>query len=116
MIRDGRFLDMQDRRGDGHMFYSSSSSDRYHGHHHYHPFRRNDRVYFPDEFMKAKPPTFDGYLKKPEDAEAWLLGMNKFFDLHGYIEKMKAKIAIVSLKGKSYIWWEDVKRVRDIRT
>lgn len=51
-----------------------------------------------------------------EDAEAWILGMNKFFELHEYANNMKALIAIFSLKGKEDIWWEDVKWVRDIRT
>lgn len=46
------------------------------------------------------PPTFDGYLKKPKDAKAWLLGMNKFFKLHEYTENMKARIDIFSPKGK----------------
>ena len=69
-IRDGRFLDTPDRRGDGHKFYYSSRFDRYHGYHHYHPYRRNDRGYLLEEFKKAKPPTFDGDLKNLEDAEA----------------------------------------------
>ena len=62
----------------------------YHGHHCYHPYRRNDRGYLPDEFRKAKPLKFYGELKKPEYAEAWLFGMKKFFEPHDYTEKMKA--------------------------
>lgn len=69
-IRYGRFLDTPDRRGDGRKFYSSSSSNMYHGHHHYHPYKRSDKGYFPFEFKKYKPPTFYGDLKKSEDAEA----------------------------------------------
>lgn len=65
---------------------------------------------------KSKPPTFDGELNKPKDVEAWLLGMKKFFELHEYTENMKVRIVIFNLKGKAYIWWEDVKRVKDIRT
>lgn len=42
--------------------------------------------------------------------------MKNFFELHDYIEKMKARIAIFILKGKAHIWWEDVKQVIDIRT
>ena len=63
-----------------------------------------------------KPPIFDGDLKKLEDAEAWILGMKKFFELHNYTDNMKARVAILSPRGKVDIWWEDVKRVRDIRT
>ena len=55
----------------------------------------------PDEFKKAKPPTFDGDLKKPEDAEAWLLRMKKFFELHDYKENIKAKIITFILKRKA---------------
>lgn len=68
----------------------------------------------PDEFKKSKPPTFDGELKKLEDAKTSLLGMKKFFELHDYTKNMKARISIFSLKGKADIWWEDVKRVRGI--
>jgi len=78
---------------------------------------RSERGYFlVYEFKKSKPPTFDGELKKPEDEEAWLLGMKKFFEIHDYTEKKKAKIVIFNLKGKTNIWWEDVKCIRGIRT
>lgn len=40
--------------------------------------------------------------------------MKKFFRLHDYSENMKSRVATFSLKGKAYIWWEDVKNVRDI--
>jgi hypothetical protein len=36
------------------------------------------------EMNKIKPPTFDGEHKKDEDAETWLLGMRKYFQLHNY--------------------------------
>jgi len=67
-----------------------------------------------DEFKKEKPPKFDKEMKKPEDAEEWLLGMKKFFRLHDYSENMKARVATFNLKGKVDIWWEDVKNVRCI--
>jgi len=41
--------------------------------------------------------------------------MKKNFELHDYTENLMARIGIFSLKGKVDIWWEDVKRVRDIR-
>jgi len=114
MVRDGRLLDTLDRRGDEHMYYSSFGSDRHHDRHRYHPYR-NDRGYFLDEFKKVKPPTFDVDMKNLEDAEAWILGINKFFELHDYTNNMKAKVVIFNLKGKVEIWWEDVKWVRDMR-
>jgi len=55
-------------------------------------------------------------VKNLEEVEAWPHGMKKLFELHEYTHNMKGKIVIFSLKGKPNIWWEDVKRVRDIRT
>jgi len=103
MIKDSRLLDTLDRRGDGHRFHSSYGFDRYNVYHRYHPDKRSDRGYFPDEFKKVKQPTFDRYLKNMEDAEAWLLVMNKLFKMHDYTENMKAIIAIFSLKAKANI-------------
>jgi hypothetical protein len=31
-----------------------------------------------EEFKKKNPPTFDGEIKKGEEVEAWLLGLNKY--------------------------------------
>jgi len=42
----------------------------------------SDRGYDSDEFKKGKPPTFNGEMKKTQDAETWFLGMNKLFRLH----------------------------------
>lgn len=39
----------------------------------------------------------------------------EFFELHDYLGNMKAKIYVFSLKGRLYIWWKDMKRVRGIR-
>jgi len=63
----------------------------------------------------VKPPTFDGDMKNLEDSEAWILGMNKFFEFHNYMDNMKARVVIFILKDKAYIWWEDVKQDRDIK-
>ena len=77
----------------------------YHGHHHYHPYKRNERGYFLDELKKSKPCTFNGELKKLEDAKAWMLEMNKFFEFHVYTKNMKSRITIFSLNGKENKWW-----------
>lgn len=53
-------------------------------------------------------------MQNSQDVEAWLLGMNKFFRLRDFSEKMKARVATFSLKSKGDIWWEDVKNVRGI--
>lgn len=51
----------------------------------------------PQEFKKVNLVTFDGEMKKLEDAKAWLLGMKKFFKLHNYAKNMNAKIYMFSL-------------------
>jgi hypothetical protein len=39
-----------------------------------------------EEFRKAKPPSFDGEIKKGEEAEAWMLGLKKYFRVHDFSE------------------------------
>jgi hypothetical protein len=53
------------------------------------------------EMNKIKPPTFDGEHKKDEDAETWLLGMRKYFQLHNYSSHAEGIIYIYQLKGKA---------------
>jgi len=53
--------------------------------------------------LRNKIHLFFGEMKKSQDAEAWLLGMRKFFWLHDYSKNMKARVATFSLKGKEYI-------------
>ena len=113
MIRDGKFLDTTDRRGEKHRYHSSSSSERHHDHHHYHPYRRSDRGYFPNEFKKEKPPTFYGEMKKPQDVEAWFLGMKNFFRLHDYSENMKYIISTFILIGRD-IFGGNMSRMSEI--
>ena len=43
--------------------------------------RRHHRDRSRDEFRKAKPPTFDGEIKIGQEAEAWLLGIKKYFQV-----------------------------------
>jgi len=82
-IKGGISLDTLDKRIGMYVYHSSSSSRRHHhSHHHHHAYRRSE--YLLEEFKKVKAPTFDGEIKKLEDAEAWLLGMKKFFKLHNY--------------------------------
>jgi len=76
-VKSGKLLDTPNNRTSMNGFYSSSSSTRHHHHHHRH-HRKSE--YFPKEFKKSKPRTFDGEMKKIEDAEACLLGMRKFLD------------------------------------
>ena len=46
--------------------------------------RRYHRDRSQDEFKKAKPPTFDGEIKTRQEAEAWLLGTKKYFQVRDF--------------------------------
>jgi hypothetical protein len=70
------------------------------------------RAMYPEDFKKAKPPTFDGEIKKGEEVEVWLLGLKKYFRVHDYSENLKARITIFNLNGKASIWWEDLRNVK----
>ena len=63
-----------------------------------------------DEFKNAKPPTFDGELKTGQEAEAWLLGIKKYFQVHDYLGNMKARVAIFNLNGP---WFYSVILLRE---
>jgi hypothetical protein len=64
---------------------------------------------------KIKPSTFDGEHKKDEDAETWLLGMIKYFQLHNYSSHAEGIIYIYQLKGKASMWWDQLVQVQHIK-
>ena len=61
--------------------------------------RRHHRDRSRDEFKKAKPPTFDGEIKTGQEAEAWLLGIKKYFQVQDYSGNMKDIVSIFNLNG-----------------
>jgi hypothetical protein len=63
---------------------------------------------------KAKPPTFDGEIKKGEETKVCLLGLKKYFRVHDYYENLMNQIAIFNLNGKYSIWWEDLRNVKGV--
>jgi hypothetical protein len=67
------------------------------------------------EMNKIKPPTFDGEHKKDEDAEIWLLGKRKYFQLHNYSSHEEGRIDIYQLKGKVSMWWDKLVHVQHIK-
>ena len=73
---------------------------------------KRSKTHGPKEFKKAKPPSFNGEIKKGEEAEAWLLGLKKYFRVHDYSENLKARITIFNLNRKASIWWEDLRNVK----
>lgn len=64
------------------------------------------------EFRKIKPPHFDG--EHEEAAEAWLINMNKYFQLYEYDHNLKARLAIFELQGKATFWWEEIKIIKGV--
>ena len=40
--------------------------------------------------------------------------MKKYFQIYNYSDRLKAKMAIYNLTGKADIWWQDIKRVKNL--
>ncbi|KAG5548902.1 hypothetical protein RHGRI_014308 [Rhododendron griersonianum] len=57
-----------------------------------------------DRFLKTNPPPFMG-TDKPSNAEAWLLQMEKIFDVLGCSEAQKVSFAAYKLQGGAEHWW-----------
>ncbi|XP_058223388.1 uncharacterized protein LOC131333072 [Rhododendron vialii] len=62
-----------------------------------------------DRFLKTNPPPFIG-TDKPSDAEAWLLQMEKIFDVLGCSEAQKVSFATYKLQGGAEHWWRSAKQ------
>ena len=45
-------------------------------------------------------------------AEAWIIGMRKYFQVQDYSGNMKARVAIFNLTGRASIWWEHFRKVK----
>eukprot|EP00253_Pinus_taeda_P009984 PITA_09984 len=73
---------------------------------------KRQRVELQGEFRKIKPLHFDG--EQEEAAEAWMINMNKYFQLYEYDHNLKARLAIFQLQGKATLWWEEVKIVKGV--
>eukprot|EP00253_Pinus_taeda_P011517 PITA_11517 len=73
---------------------------------------KRKKVELQGEFRKIKPPHFDG--EQEEAAEAWIINMNKYFQLYEYDNNLKARLAIFQLQGKATLWWEEVKIVKGV--
>ena len=41
--------------------------------------------------------------------------MKKYFQIYNYSDRLKDRMTIYNLTGKSDIWWQDIKRVKNIR-
>ena len=66
---------------------------------------KKEKVEMQGEFRKIKPPTFDGEAEEVD--EAWLINMNKYFQVYEYSGNHKARLAIYQLREKATLWWEE---------
>ena len=58
---------------------------------------------------------FNGEVEKGEEVEAWLSGIKKYFQIYNYSDRLKSRMTIYNLTIKADIWWQDIKRVKNIR-
>ena len=63
-----------------------------------------------DEFKKLGPPYFSS-TSNPTEVEAWILKMEKFFDVIDCSEEQKASYAIFMLEKEANHWWRMTKRL-----
>ena len=57
---------------------------------------------------------FNGEIKNGQEAEDWLLGMRKYFQVQDYSRNMDARFSIFNLNGRASIWWEHLRQVKKI--
>ena len=55
-----------------------------------------------------------GEIKNGQEAEAWILGMRKYFQVQDYTGNMKARVAIFNLIERASIWWENFRQLEKI--
>ena len=67
------------------------------------------------EFKKIKPPMFNEEVENGEEVKAWLSGMKKYFQIYNYFDRLKSWMAIYNLTEKDDIWWQDIKRVKNLK-
>jgi hypothetical protein len=81
-------------------------------------FRRHRRRIEVDilqgEIRKIKPPNFNGEHRKGEEAKAWLLEMNKYFQLHNYPSMIEARIGTYHLQRNETMWWDKLKQAKHL--
>ena len=63
-----------------------------------------------DDFKKLGPPYFSG-TSDPTKVEAWILKIEKFFDVIDCSEEQKASYATVMLDKEVDYWWRMTKRL-----
>ena len=63
-----------------------------------------------DDFKKLGPPYFSG-TSDPTEAEAWIMKIEKFFDVIDCSEEQKASYVVFMLEKEADHWWRMTKRL-----
>ena len=66
-----------------------------------------------DDFKKLGP--YFSNTSNPTEVEAWILNMEKFFDVIYYSEEQKASYATFMLEKEVDPWWRMTKRLLEVR-
>ena len=59
---------------------------------------------------------FNRDVEKCEEVEAWMSGMKTYFHIYNYSGRLTTWTTIynLNLTKKDYIWWKDIKRVKNL--
>nr|GFD09329.1 hypothetical protein [Tanacetum cinerariifolium] len=64
-----------------------------------------------ERFNKQKPHSFEK-AKAPVDAENWISHMEKIFDVMGYEDAFKTRLAVYKFEGNALGWWKAYKQAK----
>jgi hypothetical protein len=79
-----------------------------------HQRRKQEVDCFQGEMSNLKPPSFEDEREREDDAEAWFLGLQRYFQLHNYSSNLEANISTYHLHRKVAIWWDQLKKVEHV--
>ena len=71
---------------------------------------KNKKIELQGELWKIKAPKFNREVE--EVVEAWMVNMNKYFQVYEYSIKLKNHSAIYQFPERTTLWWEEVKNLR----
>nr|GFC96103.1 zinc finger, CCHC-type, retrotransposon Gag domain protein [Tanacetum cinerariifolium] len=64
-----------------------------------------------ERFNKQKPHSFKK-ATAPVDAENWISHMEKIFDVMGYEDAFKTRLAVYKFEGNALAWWKAYKQAK----
>jgi hypothetical protein len=66
------------------------------------------------EMRKLKPPSFGSETEREDDAEAWFLGLKRYFQFHNYSSNLEARISTYHLHKKYTMWSDQLNQVEHV--